>query len=134
MDARTQFGGLFRPLSVSQVDVGGFWGARVDAVAESTANILYERCVAAGMLDQIDPDRPPPGVRIPFHVRDGGATPTVTTQMFWDSDLGKTIETAAYSLYRRANPDLESRIDAIVDMYAKLQAAGRLLLKLVSAR
>ena len=122
LDAPTTSRGPFRPLAVSQVDVGGFWGARVDAVAERTANILYERCVAAGMLDQIDPERPPPGVRIPFHVRDDGATPTVTTQMFWDSDLGKTIETAAYSLYRRANPELESRIDAIVDMYAKLQA------------
>jgi DUF1680 family protein len=41
--------------------------------------------------------------------------------MFWDSDLGKTIETAAYSLYRKANPDLEARIDAVIDMYARLQ-------------
>ena len=41
--------------------------------------------------------------------------------MFWDSDIGKTIETAAYSLYRKPNPALEAKIDAIVDMYAKLQ-------------
>ena len=41
--------------------------------------------------------------------------------MFWDSDLGKTIETAAYSLYRKPNPELEAKIDEIVDMYAKLQ-------------
>ncbi|RVA87555.1 beta-L-arabinofuranosidase domain-containing protein, partial [Mesorhizobium sp. M7A.F.Ca.CA.004.02.1.1] len=46
---------------------------------------------------------------------------TVTTQMFWDSDLGKTIETAAYSLYRRKNPELEKKIDAVIDMYGKLQ-------------
>ena len=45
----------FRPLPVPNVDVGGFWGDRVDAVAARTADILYERCVAAGMLDQIDP-------------------------------------------------------------------------------
>ena len=112
---------LFRPPSVSQVDVGGFWGGRIDAVAGRTADILYERCVAAGMLEQIDPDRPSPGVRIPFHVSDGFTARTVTTQMFWDSDIGKTIETAAYSLYRRANPGLEAKIDAIVDMYARLQ-------------
>ena len=112
---------LFRPPSVSQVDVGGFWGGRIDAVADRTADILYERCVAAGMLEQIDPDRPSPGVRIPFHVSDGFTARTVTTQMFWDSDIGKTIETAAYSLYRRANPGLEAKIDAIVDMYARLQ-------------
>ncbi len=111
----------FRPLPVPNVDVGGFWGDRVDAVAARTADILYERCVAAGMLDQIDPDREPPGVRIPFHVNDGFTARTVTTQMFWDSDLGKTIETAAYSLFRRANPELEAKIDAVIDMYAKLQ-------------
>ena len=111
----------FRPPAVPQVEVRGFWGARVDAVADKTADILYERCVEAGMLDQIDPDRPIPELRIPFHVHDGFTASTVTTQMFWDSDLGKTIETAAYSLYRRKNPELEKKIDAVIDMYAKLQ-------------
>src|SRR5438445_13495792 len=96
----------FRPLPVPQVDVHGFWGDRADAVAARTADILYDRCVEARMLEQIDPDRPSPGVVIPFHSpspdeadRQGGefTGSTVTTQMFWDSDLGKTIETAAYS-------------------------------------
>jgi len=111
----------FRPPAVPQVDVRGFWGDRVDAVADRTAMILYERCVEAGMLDQIDPDRPVPALRIPFHVHDGFTASTVTTQMFWDSDLGKTIETAAYSLYRKPNPELEAKIDAVIDMYGKLQ-------------
>src|SRR5215470_18388717 len=97
----------FRPPAVPQVEVGGFWGGRVDAVAGRTADILYQRCVEAGMLDQIDPDRPSPGVRIPFHVREMSGASTVTTQMFWDSDFGKTIETAAYSLYRKPNAALE---------------------------
>ena len=112
---------LFRPPAAPQVDLRGFWGARADAVAARTADILYERCVEAGMLDQIDPDRPVPAQRIPFHIRDGFTGATVTTQMFWDSDLGKTIETAAYTLYRRANPALEAKIDAVIDMYGKLQ-------------
>jgi len=111
----------FRPPAVPQVDVRGFWGSRVDAVADKTADILYERCVEAGMLDQLDPDRPVPALRIPFHVSDGFTASTVTTQMFWDSDLGKTIETAAYSLYRKRNPELEAKIDAVIDMFAKLQ-------------
>lgn len=112
---------LFRPPAVPQVDLRGFWGGRVDAVAGRTADILYDRCVEAGMLDQIDPDRPVPALRIPFHVSDGFTASTVTTQMFWDSDLGKTIETAAYSLYRTKNPALEAKIDAVIDMFAKLQ-------------
>lgn len=111
----------FRPPAPPQVDVRGFWGARADAVAARTADILYDRCVEAGMLDQIDPDRPVPEQRIPFHRTDGAGLSTVTTQMFWDSDLGKTIETAAYTLYRRKNPALEAKIDAVIDMYGKLQ-------------
>ncbi|TSE03197.1 glycoside hydrolase family 127 protein [Mesorhizobium intechi] len=120
----------FRPLPVPQVDVQGFWGDRADAVATRTADILYDRCVEARMLEQIDPDRPSPGIVIPFHSpspdeadRQGAefTGSTVTTQMFWDSDLGKTIETAAYSLYRRKNPGLEKKIDAVIDMYGRLQ-------------
>ncbi|RUW45931.1 glycoside hydrolase family 127 protein, partial [Mesorhizobium sp. M8A.F.Ca.ET.021.01.1.1] len=118
----------FRPLPVPQVDVRGFWGDRAEAVATRTADILYDRCVEARMLEQIDPDRPSPGIVIPFHSPspDEAASPgftgsTVTTQMFWDSDLGKTIETAAYSLYRRKNPELEKKIDAVIDMYGRLQ-------------
>ncbi|RUY61988.1 glycoside hydrolase family 127 protein, partial [Mesorhizobium sp. M7A.F.Ca.CA.001.09.2.1] len=107
-----------------------FGGDRADAVAARTADILYERCVEARMLEQIDPDRPSPGIVIPFHSpspdeadRQGAefTGSTVTTQMFWDSDLGKTIETAAYSLYRRKNPELEKKIDAVIDMYGRLQ-------------
>ena len=51
--------------------------------------ILYDRCVAAGMLDQIDPDRPVPELRMPFHTRADGSPDTVTSQMFWDSDFAK---------------------------------------------
>ena len=83
--------------------------------------ILYDRCVAAGMFDQIDPDRPVPEMRMPFHTRADGTPDTVNVQMFWDSDVAKVIETAAYALYRKPNPDLEAKIDAIIDMFAKLQ-------------
>ena len=113
--------GGFRPPAVSDVDVRGFWGDRIDAVADRTAMILYERCVAAGMLDQIDPDRPAPEVRMPFHTRADGSPDTVNVQMFWDSDIAKVIETAAYALYRKPNPELEGKIDAIIDMFGKLQ-------------
>jgi hypothetical protein len=111
----------FRPPAVSDVDVRGFWGNRIDAVADRTAMILYDRCVAAGMLDQIDPDRPVPEIRMPFHLRSDGTPDTVNVQMFWDSDVAKVIETAAYALYRKPTPDLEAKIDAIIDMFHKLQ-------------
>ncbi|GGH27814.1 hypothetical protein GCM10007036_36600 [Alsobacter metallidurans] len=99
----------------------GFWGDRIDAVADKTAMILYERCVAAGMFDQIDPERPVPPVKMPWHTRADGSPDTVNVQMFWDSDVAKVIETAAYALYRKPNADLEAKIDAIIEMFAKLQ-------------
>ncbi|ANM06167.1 six-hairpin glycosidase-like protein [Rhizobium phaseoli] len=105
----------FRPVAVPDVELGGFWGKWQDAVCNSTAETLLDRCVEAGMLKAIDVDQPSPGVVIPIQPWGG------TTQMFWDSDLGKSIETIAYSLYRRPNPKLEARADEIIDMYEKLQ-------------
>ena len=105
----------FRPLPVPDVDVHGLFGERQDAICDSTAETLLDRCVEAGMLRAIDIDQPSPGIVIPIGPWGG------STQMFWDSDFGKSIETVAYSLYRRANPALEARVDAIVDMYEKLQ-------------
>lgn len=111
----------FRPPAVPDVDVRGFWGERIDAVADKTVMILYDRCVAAGMFDQIDPDRPVPDLRLPYHLRSDGSPDTVNVQMFWDSDVAKVIEAAAYVLCRKPNPDLEAKTDAIIDMFHKLQ-------------
>lgn len=111
----------YRPPRIPQVEVSGFWGHHVDAVAQRTVGILYDRCLAAGMFDQIDPGRPVPEMRIPFHRRADGSNDTVTAQMFWDSDVAKVIEAGAYALYRGSNPDIEAKIDGIVGMFARLQ-------------
>ncbi|OLP61132.1 hypothetical protein BJF93_02040 [Xaviernesmea oryzae] len=105
----------FRPLPVPSVTLGGLFGERQDAVCATTAETLLDRCVEAGMLDAIDVTKPSPGIVIPLQPWSG------STQMFWDSDLGKSIETVAYSLYRKPNPKLEARVDAIIDLYEKLQ-------------
>lgn len=116
----------FRPVPVPSVVLGGLFGARQDAVCDTTAETLLDRCVEAGMVTAIDVDQPSPGVVIPYHSMSPTVPATehkamVSTQMFWDSDLGKSIETVAYSLYRKPNPKLEARVDAIVDLYGKLQ-------------
>ncbi len=105
----------FRPLPVPSVELHGLFGDRQDAICDSTAETLLDRCIEAGMLQAIDVNQPSPGVVIPIGPWGG------TTQMFWDSDLGKSIETVAYSLYRRPNAKLEARVDEIIDMYEKLQ-------------
>ena len=100
----------FRPLPVPSVEVRGLFGERQDAICASTAETLLDRCVEAGMLRAIDPKEPSPGIVIPIGPWGG------SHQMFWDSDIGKSIETIAYSLHRRPNPALEARVDAIIDM------------------
>lgn len=107
----------FRPPAVHQVRVGGFFGPRIDTIATATAHTLLDRCIEAGMLDQVDPDRPNPGLRIPYQQ----GNDTVSTQMFWDSDFGKSIEAAAYGLLHKPDAALEARIDEIVDAYGRLQ-------------
>lgn len=67
------------------------------------------------MLQALDVSRPNPGIIIPIQPWGG------TTQMFWDSDLAKSIETIAYSLYRQPNARLEARADEIIGMYERLQ-------------
>ncbi|SES25416.1 beta-L-arabinofuranosidase domain-containing protein [Rhizobium sp. NFR03] len=105
----------FRPLPVPSVTLGGLFGERQDAICATTAKTLLDRCVEAGMLTAIDVSMPSPGVVLPIQPWDG------STQMFWDSDFGKSIETVAYSLFRSPNPELEARVDQIADLYEKLQ-------------
>lgn len=106
----------FRPLQVNQVNVGGFFGPRIDTIATKTAHVLLDRCIAAGMLDQVDPLRPNPGIVIP--IASGHGT---SPQVFWDSDLAKSIETAAYALHRRPDPVIEARVDEVIEAYGRLQ-------------
>ena len=105
----------FRPLPVPSVELSGLFGDRQDAICDSTAETLLDRCVEAGMVRAIDTSQPSPGIVIPLQPWAG------STQMFWDSDLGKSIETVAYSLYRKPNAKLEARVDDIIDMYERMQ-------------
>ncbi len=118
----------FRPLPVPDVEVRGLFGERQDAICASTAATLLDRCIEAGMLDAIDTGQPSRGVVIPIGPWGG------SHQMFWDSDIAKSIETIAYSLYRHPNPELEARADAIIDMYDRDAGRRRLPQRLVPAR
>ncbi len=106
----------FVPPPVPAVTMNGFWGERIETIRTVTAPSLRRRCEEAGMLEQVDVRLPVPPLRIPF--QSGGL---VTTQMFWDSDLAKTIETAAYCLIRTPDPALEASTDELIELYGALQ-------------
>ena len=59
--------------------------------------------------------QPPPPLTIPRRANG------FTTQIFWDSDVGKWIEAASYALGHRRDADIEAKIDEIVDLYAAAQ-------------
>ncbi len=109
-------GGRSLPVVFTSVEFRDrFWRPRQESVRARTVPILLERSESAGMIEALDVDTPPPPLRIPIG-RWGG-----TTQMFWDSDLGKWIEAASYTLAVKRDPALEARIDDIAERYRKAQ-------------
>jgi DUF1680 family protein len=96
------------PVSLKNVSIkGGFWEPRVRVNREVTLPIEYEQCQKTGRLDawklSWKPEDPNP------------------PHIFWDSDVAKWIEAAAYSLTTHPDPELEKKVDGIIDRIAKAQ-------------
>jgi hypothetical protein len=92
-----------------------FWAPRIQAVHDKTIPALYAKCEEVGMVENLNVDTPAPPLRIPI-AHWGG-----TLQMFWDSDLGKWIEAASYTLAAKRDAGLEAQIDALVAKYKLAQ-------------
>lgn len=80
----------------------GFWKKWQETIVSSTVDAVYEQFDASGRVSAMthtwrtgDPQKP---------------------HIFYDSDIAKWIEGAAYTLRYRKNPDLEDRIDALVNL------------------
>ena len=85
---------------------GGFWGRRVEVKRRASVPHVYEMCRTTGRLAAMDVRRPG-GRRRPHP--------------FFDSDVAKWLEAAAYCL--AANPDakLKRRVDAVARLFARAQ-------------
>jgi uncharacterized protein len=107
-----------RYTSVDFTDVkieGAFWRERLETVLTRTIPSQHERLVQHGILDSLSVPQPPPPLRIPRNHHN------FTTQIFWDSDVGKWIEAASYALQHRRDPMIETQIDAITEQLAEAQ-------------
>lgn len=80
-----------------------FWTPRMDINRAITLEHEYGECKKTGQIDAWDPKA------------------EVNRHIFYDSDLAKWIEAAAYSLATHPDPQVEKRIDDVVDMMEKLQ-------------
>lgn len=107
----------YTPVPFTQVEItGDFWGERLDTVLTRTVPSQYEQLLSHGILESLELKQPPPPLRIPHNHHN------FTTQIFWDSDIGKWIEVAGNALSHRRDKSIESKVDRIVDQMARGQA------------
>jgi DUF1680 family protein len=106
----------YSPVNFANVSVeGDFWRERLETVLTKTVPSQYEQLKQNGILESLSLPQPPPPLRIPRNHHN------FTTQIFWDSDIGKWIEAASYALSHRRDAAIEAKIDAIVEQLAKAQ-------------
>ncbi len=97
----------------------GFWAPRQAAVRDVTIPFLHQQYEQAGIFAALDVRAPVDPLPIAYEVTPIGTKPA-TPVMYWDSDIGKWIEAAAYTLATRRDPQLEAVID---DLVARIAAA-----------
>ena len=86
----------YSPVRFNEVTVeGAFWRERLDTVLERTIPSQYHQLQIHDMLASLDVVQPPPPLTIPLNRH------SFTTQIFWDSDIGKWVEAASYALFPR---------------------------------
>ena len=107
----------YSPVNFADVSIeGDFWRERLDTVLRRSIPSQYQQLEAAGILESLRLPQPPPPLRIPRNAHN------FTTQIFWDSDVGKWIEAASYALHFRRDEAIEAHVDEIVEWLAAAQA------------
>lgn len=94
---------------------GSFWRERLDTVLAHTVPSQHRQLAAHGILESLKLPKPVPPLSIPPNRHN------FTTQIFWDSDIGKWVEVASYALAHKRDPEIEAKIDAIVEDLAEAQ-------------
>lgn len=105
----------FSPLPLQNVTLtDDFWRPRLETNRTVTLPFLYGQIEKSGATEALDLQPRP--VRIARYPGNG-----VTPQMWWDSDLAKWIETAAYSLATHPDAALEAQADDLIERIAAAQ-------------
>jgi DUF1680 family protein len=103
---------LPRPLPLSAVRIDDpFWSPRQETVRTVTLPQQQAKLREGGQFRALELAGTP-GATLPE-----GFTPHI----FWESDVGKWIEAASYSLTLRPDPQLESAVDEVIAMLAAAQ-------------
>ncbi|MBR6701818.1 MAG: glycoside hydrolase family 127 protein [Clostridia bacterium] len=97
-----------KTIPYSAVKLGGFWGRRLEINRTATIPTVYDRFTDTGRFEAFK-----------FNWKEGSDLPQ--PHFFWDSDIAKWIEAAAYSLALHPDKKLEKIIDETVDLIEKNQ-------------
>lgn len=120
-----------QPIAWNQVEItGGFWARRIERNRTVTLQAEYEQCRSTGRLDSIkclyDAEKDHREHNGVFTI-DGVLSDNLAEEgiprphHYWDSDIAKWMEAAAYSLTEHPDPELEQTLDAIVEDFFNLQ-------------
>ncbi|MHC4479938.1 MAG: glycoside hydrolase family 127 protein [Planctomycetota bacterium] len=97
-----------RPVPLADVSVeGGLWGRRLDVNRTVTLPATYRQSKETGRIDAFRLEWQPGMPNRPH--------------LFWDSDMAKWIEAAAYSLTTHPDDELEGLVDGVIDLIAAAQ-------------
>ena len=86
---------------------GGFWKQKQDLVRKVTVHAVYDRFVDTGRFEAFK-----------FNWKEGMP---FKPHIFWDSDVAKWLEGAAYLTELKRDPELEKIVDETVDLIEKNQ-------------
>lgn len=99
---------MYRAVSYRQSEItGGFWKQKQDLVRKETVGAVYDRFKETGRIDAFRFDWKPGKPLQPHY--------------FWDSDVAKWMEGAAYVLQKKPSRSLQKKIDDLVDLIEKNQ-------------
>ena len=108
----------------------GFWKKRMELNETVTLPAEYRQCKDTGRIDSIkciyDKNKEHNAKYIEtidgkIELTDGESAGIPRPHHYWDSDVAKWIEAASYSLVSKPDPELERRIDGIVEDFAASQ-------------
>lgn len=94
-----------KAVTFDKITLGGFWKNRFDINKNATIPMVYERFSDTGRFDAFR-----------FEWKDGDPN---RPHIFWDSDIAKWIEAAAYTITKSPDKELEKIIDGVVDLIEK---------------
>ena len=101
----------FNPVSFAQTEItGGFWAAKQALIRNVTVPAVRDRFEDTGRFRAFQCDW-----------KEGADAPRL--HFFWDSDIAKWIESAAYLLQKAPDDALQAKIESVIDLIERGQCA-----------